>query len=94
MIEVSVDGKQYTSVATGTFDMEEGSDTVYFQNGSDPWVTTYDIRYIKLTAKGQAKQTIGITELDILGPSGDNIEFSDDQGRVTIGKLAAEFVYD
>ncbi len=94
VIEVSVDGKQYTSVATGTFDMEEGSDTVYFQNGSDPWVTTYDIRYIKLTAKGQAKQTIGITELDILGPSGDNIEFSDDQGRVTIGKLAAAFVYD
>lgn len=93
-IEVSTDGNEYIEVAVGTFQMENGQDTIYFTNGNDPWVTTYDIRYIKVTAKGQAGQEIGITEFDILGPSGDNIEFTNDQGKVTIGKLAADYIYD
>lgn len=94
LIEVSADGKEYMQAAQGTFRMEEGQDTVYFTNGSDPWVATYDIRYVKITAIGQAGQDIGITEFDILGPSGDNIEFTNDQGRLTIGKLAEDYVYD
>ena len=50
-IEVSEDGNEYIGVAEGIFDMESGQNTVYFTNGTDPWVTTYDIRYIKVTAK-------------------------------------------
>lgn len=94
VIEVSTDGKDYMKAAEGTFQMEDGKDVVYFTNGSDPWVSTYDIRYIKVTAKGQAGQNIGIKELDILGPSGDNIEFTNDEGKVTIGRLASDFTYD
>ena len=94
VVEVSTDGKEYMTAAKGTFQMKEGKDTVYFTNSSDPWITTYDIRYIKLTAKGQAGNHIGITELDILGPSGDNIEFTNDEGKVTIGKLASDYLYD
>ncbi len=93
-IEVSTDGTEYLQAAEGTFNMENHQDTVYFTNGTDPWVTTYDIRYIKITAKGQSGRNIGITEFDILGPSGDNIEFTDDQGKLTIGELAADYVYD
>lgn len=94
LIEVSTDGKEYFRVAGGTFSLENNQDTVYFTNGTDPWVATCDIRYIKVTAQGQAGQDIGITEFDILGPSGDNIEFTNDQGKLTIGKLAADYVYD
>ncbi len=93
-IEVSTDGTEYMQAAEGTFHMEDHQDTVYFTNGTDPWVTTYDIRYIKITATGQNGRNIGITEFDILGPSGDNIEFTDDQGKLTIGELAADYVYD
>ena len=93
-IEVSADGTDYMTVSEGTFRMEDGKDTVYFTNGSDPWVVTYDIRYIKLMARGQAGQNIGIQELDILGPSGDNIEFTDDEGKLTIGRLSSDYVYD
>lgn len=93
-IEVSMDGNEYIGVAEGTFNMESGQNTVYFTNGTDPWVTTYDIRYIKVTANGQAGQDVGINEFDILGPSGDNIEFTNDQGALTIGKLASDYVYD
>ena len=73
-----------------------GSDPLlfHFTKGSDPWVSTYDVRYIKVTAVGQAGQDIGINELDILGPSGDNIEFTDDEGKLTIGKLSSDYVYD
>ena len=74
--------------------MEKGQNTVYFTNGKDPWVTTYDIRYIRITAKGQSKKQIGIAEFDILGPSGDNVEFTNEEGKTTIGILAQDYVYD
>ena len=93
-IEVSTDGKEYMTAAEGTFTLEDGQDTVYFTNGTDPWVTTYDIRYIRITAAGQAGKDIGIKEFDILGPSGDNVEFTDDNGKTTIGILAEDYVYD
>ena len=93
-IEVSTDGAEYMTAAKGTFTLEEGQDTVYFTNGTDPWVTTYDIRYIRITAEGQAGKEIGIQEFDILGPSGDNVEFTNDEGKTTIGILAEDYVYD
>ena len=93
-IEVSRDGNEYMTAAEGTFEIKDGKDTVYFTNGSDPWVVTYDVRYLKVTAVGQAGQDIGIKELDILGPSGDNIEFTDEEGKLTIGRLSSDYVYD
>ena len=94
LIEVSTDGQDYMTAAQGTFALEKGEDTVYFTNGTDPWVTTYDIRYIRVTATRQAGNEIGIREFDILGPSGDNVEFTDDDGNTTIGILAEDYVYD
>lgn len=85
-IEISLDGEKYTEVKKGTF--TGGSNTVYFENGSDPWVCTYDAAFVKLTAVGQSGKTISAAELDLYGPSGDNVEIS------SIGVLESEYVYD
>ena len=50
--------------------------TVYFQNAdNDPWIATYDAVYVRITALNKKNSTLVIPELDILGPTGDNIEF-------------------
>lgn len=95
LIEVSMNGENYTKVKEGTFDLNNGSQTVYFENGKDPWVCTYDAVYIKLTAVGQSGKELSITELDLYGPSGDNVELLETKdGEYGIGKLSADFVYD
>lgn len=95
-IEVSADGKEYQEIKKGTFQLKNGSQTVYFDNGTDPWICTYDAAFVKLTAVGQAGKEISISELDLYGPSGDNVEFmpADDQDTKLIGKLDSDFVYD
>lgn len=95
-IEVSADGKEYQEVKTGTFQLTNGSQTVYFENGKDPWICTYDAAFVKLTAVGQAGKEISISELDLYGPSGDNVEFlaAEGQGQTLIGKLASDYVYE
>ncbi len=94
-IEVSMDGENYTKVKEGTFNLSGGVQTVYFENGKDPWVCTYDAVYIKLTAVGQSGTELSITELDLFGPSGDNVELlSDENGQPGIGVLKEDFVYE
>ena len=48
-IEVSLDNKNYTVVRTGTFDLKNNQETVYFasDNGEGKWNQTYNARYIK-----------------------------------------------
>lgn len=96
LIEVSMNGETYTKVKEGTFSLDNhGAQTIYFENGKDPWVCTYDAIYIKLTAVEQAGKELSITELDLYGPSGDNVELLETKdGEPGIGKLSADFVYD
>ncbi len=89
VIEVSKDGTSYTEVKKGTF--KSGTDTVYFENGTDPWVCTYDAAFVKLTAVGQSGKTISVAEIDLFGPSGDNIEFL--SGQSGIGVLSNAYTY-
>ncbi len=94
-IEVSRNGESYTKVKEGTFGLKDGSQTVYFENGEDPWVCTYDASYVKLTAVGQKGKELSITELDLYGPSGDNVEFlSAANGQAGIGLLEEDYSYD
>ncbi len=87
-------GGEWKTVKSGSFQMENGSQTVYFENeNQDPWVATYDAEAVRLVAKGQAGKKISVSEIDILGPSGDNIEFYED-GTPAIGILKEDFVYD
>ncbi len=91
-IEVSSDGENYNVVKEGNFTKGSG-EIVYFENGKDPWVCTYDAAFVRLTAIGQSGKNISITELDLYGPSGDNVEFLEG-GKNSIGKLQSEYVYD
>ena len=97
VIEVSEDGSKWTRVREGSFEDKTGSQTVYFQNEkADPWVATYDAVKVRLTAKGTAGKSVAITEIDLLGPTGDSIFFgtSDDDVNSAVGILAADYVYE
>ncbi len=94
-VEVSEDGRTYTQVKTGAFRLENNSTIVYFENGTDPWVCTYDASYVRITAIGQKGIELSVTELDLYGPSGDNVEFlSAQNGQSGIGLLENDYVYD
>ncbi len=93
-IQVSVDGSTWTTVKTGSFDDKKGSQSVYFENGKDPWVCTYDAAYVRLKAPGQTE--ISISEIDLLGPAGDDISFGakEDGTQGAVGILAEDYVYE
>ena len=96
-IEVSLDDKQYTTVRTGEFKLDEnGQQTVYFagENGQGNFNMTYQARYMRITAVGQKNKDISAFEFDILGPSGDNVELSNANGTPAIGKLAKDYIYE
>lgn len=93
-IEVSEDGQVYREVKTGVFARSGGKERMYFTNGRDNWICTYDAAYVKLTAVGQKGKSISVAELDLYGPSGDNVEFmSASGGQKAIGRLASDYQY-
>ena len=68
----------------------DGSYTMYFNkeldNGDmDPFMYIYDAAYVKLTATNMS--AIAVAEIDILGPTNDNVELD------TFGKLAQDYRY-
>ena len=79
----------WQTLATGTFTGGEVS-TVYFRNeNNDPWVCTYDAAQLRLVVKAPAGE-ISVSELDVLGPTGDNVELLSSG----IGTLSAPYVYE
>ncbi|MFR2534097.1 MAG: M60 family metallopeptidase [Clostridia bacterium] len=82
-IYVSKDKKEWEKVQSGKFTLEDGVTTVYFNKENDPQMYIYDARYVKLVAKNQKNQEVAISEIDILGPTGDNIELLPIQGEQT-----------
>lgn len=96
-IEVSEDGKQWTKVREDSFEDKTGSHTMYFQNEKeDPWVATYDASYVRLTVKDSKGKNVAITELDILGPSGDSICLgeSEENQHNFVGILSKAYEYE
>ena len=96
-VEISEDGSTWTKVREGSFEDKTGSQTVYFQNEKgDPWVATYDAVQVRLTAKQSAGKEITITEIDLLGPTGDSISFGTTEGDTAgaVGKLAVAYEYE
>lgn len=98
-IKVSTDGSTWTSVSTWsniTKSSDASSDIVWFnsveEGQRDKWIGTYDARYVKLTITGLNE--VSINEIDVCGPTGDNIEFlTADSGTPSIGILSADFQY-
>ena len=89
-IEISTDGTTYHEVKKGTLDKTE--EMLYFDNGK--WICTYDAVFVKLTAVGRSGEEISISELNLYGPSGDNVEFLSAEGKAGIGVLESDYIYD
>lgn len=89
-IQIAAADGSWKTLATGSFAGGEVN-TVYFRNeNNDPWVCTYDATQLRLIVKAPAGSEISVSELDVLGPTGDNVELLP-QG---IGTLSADYVYE
>ncbi|MDO4275017.1 MAG: fibronectin type III domain-containing protein [Eubacteriales bacterium] len=89
-IQLSKDGSKWFTVKEGQF-QTDNTDTavVYFQNEKkDPFVCTFDAQYLKLQILDSGERSV--SELEILGPSGDNLEFRKD---APVGILKEDYVY-
>ena len=91
-IETSLDGENYTLIKEGALSLDkDGRASLYFDNGKDPWICTYDARYLRITAVGQAGRQLSVAELDVFGPSGDDVFFLDANGGAA-GILNKQFI--
>ncbi|MCI9532243.1 MAG: carbohydrate-binding protein [Lachnospiraceae bacterium] len=108
-VEVSQDGtawteakKDYTGL-TGTGEQTIWMDSLTEEGDRRPdFIGTYDARYVRLTitpADTAAQEEgggsrVSIREIEICGPSGDNLEFmTSADGQPAVGKLAADYKY-
>lgn len=96
-IQVSEDGTNWTTVKENVSlgGTDESKNTIWFnsvqEDARDNWIGTYDARYVKLTTSQTGN--ISITEIDICGPSGDNLEFITENNTPVIGKLKSDYKY-
>lgn len=88
------DGNAWEKVAEGTFS-EDKVNTVYFANADNKYVSTYEASAVKLIVKNKNGQKVSIAELDVLGVSGDNVDFrtTDDGSTTVIGTLKSDYKY-
>ena len=90
-IQVRLDGG-WKTVASGT--LGAGTSIVYFTNEEGKYIAVYETDAVKLVLKTASGSQVSIAELDVLGPTGDNVEFRKaGEGTVTIGRLTADYVY-
>ena len=88
-LQYTADGTQWQTLATGTF-AGDTVNTVYFPDrDGNPWLTTYDATQLRLVVKGAAGSAVSISELDVLGPTGDDVELLENG----IGTLAKDYTY-
>lgn len=87
------DKEDWKSVAQGTFGGKK-TDTVYFANADNKSLSTYVTNGMRLLLKNRNGKTVNIAELDVLGVTGDNVDFRrTSDGRVAIGLLAEDYQY-
>ena len=96
-VEVSADGTDWTVVKenyaglTGSKEQIIWFDSVK-EDKRDSWIGTYDARYVRLTISQAGN--ISIKEIDICGPSGDDLEFvTTDSSQPAIGVLSEDYLY-
>lgn len=95
-LETSLDGVHWTTMNKGESVAEGDVTKVFFGNpadAADKQMHTLDAGYLRLTAPDA---TMEIAELDVLGPTGDNVEFLFNQGtngdELAVGRLISDYV--
>ncbi|MDE5558037.1 MAG: fibronectin type III domain-containing protein [Ruminococcus sp.] len=90
-VHVMTDG-EWKRVAEGTF---KGSETVYFANTQNEYISTYNATAVKIVLPEQQGKTLSISEIDVLAPTGDNVDFRRTEGDKTtvIGTLGSDYKY-
>ena len=95
-LQISTDKQNWETIKTGKLEFNGKVATVYFdkfETDKDPRVQVYDTSYVKLIFKNTTnnKMTITLSELDILGKPGDNVEILKENG---IGILKEDYILD
>ncbi|MDE5891735.1 MAG: hypothetical protein K2H45_02300, partial [Acetatifactor sp.] len=90
-------GDAWVKAAEGNFGQEQ-SGTIFFGNEDGKYVSTYAAAAVKLILNAQSGSRISIEELDVLGVTGDNVDFrrTNDSTAVStavIGRLSADYRY-
>lgn len=96
-VSVSADGGEWKTVKvgyTGCHDCNDSDATIWFSPENpelaDSWIGTYDARFVRLDLSGEA---VAIKEIEICGPSGDNLEFHTAGEKLSVGILSEAFTY-
>lgn len=81
------------SVASGTFNAEE--QIIHFANADNAYVSTYEATAVKLILKAPSGSTVSAGELDVLGVTGDNVDFrrTENSNTAVIGILKEAFQF-
>ncbi len=95
-VEVSPDGENWTKVKENVSLAANAEQTVWFDSVNEEdrknWIGTYDAKYVRLTLSQAG--SISIQEIEICGPTGDNLEFmATEEGQPAIGVLKEDFTY-
>ena len=87
-------GGEWLTAAEGTFGQDKVN-TVYFANTDHKYVSTYEADAMKLLIKNMNGSEVSIAELDVLGVTGDNIDFrrTGDTDTALIGRLKSDYKY-
>lgn len=81
----------WTEISSGELN---GDKTIYFKNSDGKYVSTYKTDSVKLVIPNQNGKRISIAEIDILGVTGDNVDFRyTDDGTSAAGILSESFKY-
>lgn len=90
----------WEKVAEGAFHSDtvqnDKGNTVYFGNEDGKYVSTCEADAVKLVIKGLNGKEISIAELDVLGVTGDNVDFrrdADGNSTPAIGTLKTAYKY-
>lgn len=96
-VEVSGDGVTWTTVKENYTGLTaDGEETIWFDSVNDSehgtWIGTYSARYVRLTIAETGN--VAIREIDLCGPSGDNLEFLTAENEIpAVGLLMTEYHY-
>ena len=91
VISLLCDGA-WKDVASGAFGADQ-IQTIHFANADNKYVATYEATALKLKLEGMGS-TVSIAELDVLGVTGDNVDFRRaGDGTAAIGILTEKFTF-